>query len=416
MNRIQLKKYRLFGGFNSLTNYFIMFLSLFCSEFFFSTCAILGINLYDEGNDSQLFMFFSIILAICVCVMYGITLLKSISSDDVRGCCLIFLILALFFLESPGSEAGQTLIKTFIGKSIPAILIVLIVCKRGGIDLLFSFFNLLMIVLSIGLAFNFRNYTDGDIGLAGGSYQALSYYAAFAYAINILLMFVKEKKSDSVYSKINIVLSYAFIPIQICSCIIGGGRGAMIFLILSTLYVMWLKRNSIMRHKLTLIVLTLAIFFLTLKFIPYDYFVILESGSERAFSYLSDSGIDMSDTSNRDIVYGEMIDAFFERPLIGYGIFKYIDIYGTWAHNFFLEILVQGGLVFFTICFVMAIRAFFRWKSLPISSENKSLFNIILMFSFVKLFFSGSYLMDPLFWFVIMFIFLYQTTSVSYNC
>lgn len=393
---------------------FILFISLFISEFFFSICAILGINLYEDGAESSLFMLFSLFLDLCVFLLYCKTLIrKGLTSKDIKVCLVVLLVLICYFIESPQSESAETVIKSFLAKSIPAILIVLTICKERVFVCFFQFLDVLMFVVTIGLIANFRNYLQGSIGIGGGSYQALSYYAAFAYSINLVMQFVvaKEMRFSLFSTKLYMYLSILFLPIQICSCLIGGGRGAMVLLLMSSLYVAWLKRKEIIRWKYHISFILFLIVALIVRFVPAEYFELIEYGFDRSFSYLSESGIDMSDTSNRDIVYGNMVKAILDSPLTGYGIFKYLDLYNIWPHNILLEFLLQGGLILFTFSLLLFVRLFFLWKKINNQVFCKPLLAIIIMFSGVKLLFSGTYLIDPLFWYSITLLFIYQRNS-----
>ena len=78
------------------------------------------------------------------------------------------------------------------------------------------------------------------------------------------------------------------------------------------------------------------------------------------------------------------------------------------AHNIFLDILVQGGIILM-ILFLFVMFSFFKKLHKILKYDSKS--NVILIFviySFTLLLFSGTYLQDPFFWFSLAYVFNYS--------
>ena len=128
---------------------------------------------------------------------------------------------------------------------------------------------------------------------------------------------------------------------------------------------------------------------------------------DRAFSYISSSGIDMAQTSNRDIVFELAQKNIEANRYTGYGIFHTIGAFG-YPHNIFLEILEGGGIFYFAFWIIILIisikRAYFIIKI-----ERNLLFLVpLFIYPFVNLLFSGSYLMTGMFWFVLVFVLIYK--------
>ena len=120
----------------------------------------------------------------------------------------------------------------------------------------------------------------------------------------------------------------------------------------------------------------------------------------------------MGETSDRDITYGDALDAFYESPAFGYGIYKYADKLGFYPHNIFLQVMVQGG-VFYLIIFVTFITVLFVKALRMLKDSTNSLLIIIALYPFVLLLFSGSYTRDPLFWFLVTYLFVVNYTPKS---
>ena len=114
----------------------------------------------------------------------------------------------------------------------------------------------------------------------------------------------------------------------------------------------------------------------------------------------------MSKTSNRDILYEESIKLIKKKPLIGYGFLDYLNQTGFgYPHNFFLEVLLQGGLLFLIIWSIFLIYFFHRLTILIKNNKNYIVILPFVVYCFIQLLFSSTYLLEPFFWFSIIFVF-----------
>ena len=125
--------------------------------------------------------------------------------------------------------------------------------------------------------------------------------------------------------------------------------------------------------------------------------------------YIDSSGINMDGTSNRGMFYEKALNIFSENILFGHGIFRYTIRAGEfYAHNIFLDILVQGGIILM-ILFLFLLLCFFNKLRKILKYDSKS--NLILIFviySFTQLLFTGIYLQDTFFWFSLAYVFSYS--------
>ena len=190
----------------------------------------------------------------------------------------------------------------------------------------------------------------------------------------------------------------------------SGGRGGVVFLfaLAGLISLIFVKKRNI--FKVLFFVLPLGLLGVVIIFDLVQNSVLentFNRGMDRAFSYISSSGIDMAQTSNRDIVF-ELAQKNIEANLYtGYGIFHTIGAFG-YPHNIFLEILEGGGIFYFAFWIIILIisikRAYFIIKI-----ERNLLFLVpLFIYPSVNLLFSGSYLMTGMFWFVLVFVLIYK--------
>lgn len=107
--------------------------------------------------------------------------------------------------------------------------------------------------------------------------------------------------------------------------------------------------------------------------------------------------IDEISLSGREIIYNYAWSLITDRPLFGYGLLSDRVFFGSYVHNIFLEFSLHFGLIFglglFLVIIVVVIISYFKDKN-----------NIILFLfslSIIPLMFSGSYIIDMIFWILI---------------
>lgn len=232
----------------------------------------------------------------------------------------------------------------------------------------------------------------------GGQYQAFSYAVSISFLISFTY-FNYYLNSEKILIKI--IFFFSFL-IQILGIVLSGGRGGIIVVIIGTLWIFFNKYSffTSLRYVLFVISIVSLLSFILISVIDEDLQQRLLESSGRLFSYFSQDGFDFQKTSNRDIVYNNTVRVIQESPIYGYGLFGYLKYTNfAYPHNFFLEILLQGGIIFFCI-WILSFYFFINKFFLLISFGNDNKFLIVTFtYSFVLLMFSGSYILEPFFWF-----------------
>ena len=226
-------------------------------------------------------------------------------------------------------------------------------------------------------------------------YQTLSYTAAFS--IGLLLFFIEEylrtnKVASNGVQKVFFFLSFLLIFLNIYILISGGGKGAFVLTILEFVFVFY----SRLKKSGTILFLLLMVTLILIRDNLINMISTL-SGGGRILSLFFSSDISEI-TSGRDNLYADAIQTILNSYCLGGGTGSVIYKIGYYAHNLFLDILIDWGWiglvpVLFIIGFV--IRKFWMWKSDRIIYFTFLLF----MMSFVMLIFSGSFYCDFNIWF-----------------
>lgn len=120
--------------------------------------------------------------------------------------------------------------------------------------------------------------------------------------------------------------------------------------------------------------------------------------SIRVFDFLTGSRESGTLDSGRIYLYNILIQAIKDHPL-GYGLGADAGLSGfTYAHNFYLEIIIEFGVfVGGAISIVLTILILRTLFNKSIDWDCKSIILIIVTVGFVKLMLSGTYLTDPYF-------------------
>ena len=384
----------------------LLFIALLWGPIFFSVCSIAGLNFYEE-REAKVPVFMYSYMVVDMIVLYNYCKMikqEGLTKGDLKFWGIILLFFLIYSVDTPICRDGHMHFKIFLAESIPAMFIASLFSRKRLCAQFVRCFDILMLIISLGLLLNFRRCLSGNVGIGGGTSQALSYYSAFAFSINLFfLLFGKGINRFSIFQTQKFFfVGLTLLPVQVISCFIGGGRGAAVLMIASLfLFVFFIYKKKKMRifNYLTIGLLSVIVGLFSL---PSKYSNLLSNGYERAFSYINEEGeLDVTETSNRDIIYKKAMDAICVSPLIGYGLFAYTDVLGCYPHNMLLDVLMQGG-VLYGIFFFFVVFLLIAWLYMS-SFLNSNVMPLWLFFlySFVDLSFSGSYMRNPLFWFLI---------------
>lgn len=243
----------------------------------------------------------------------------------------------------------------------------------------------------------------------GGHYQGFAYAVSFSYLVN-LVYFLFYLQNHSKLNSFYFILSFV---VHASGVAFSGARGGAMVIIVGTLVCMYLKYSVIrFTYIIVKIFALLAVLFSGLLLYLNSYADRILDSVQRLFSYIGEDGLDMSKTSNRDLLYDESMRLIYQKPVLGYGIFDYKVQTGDWyPHNFFLEILLQGGMIYLFVWLLILLFFFLKLYFL-LKGSNKHYFILpFLMYSFIQLLVSGSYLLEPFFWYTIIYVFTATSTT-----
>lgn len=400
------------------------------SLFFFVIMSVVGYN-YMGADDSPIYMYACVGLNFISIFFFlkDLFLRKFIVTKElifiIGG---QFLLLLSFFLENPIDEFARKQPLAIFALAMPTCYIAYDVAKTNSWKDMTKWLDILAILITFGVIINIPTIiiSKGYGDIQGGqealniNYQSAAYYSAFAYSITLtLLLFgdVVHNRFKIFKTKIFNIFSVALLVAQAALCLMSGGRGGAVLLFLSTVVFLIIAKPSKLRKLfLQISIATICIIVpATLIFPSFGEGIldVIVKSSERTFSYLSSDGIDMSQTSNRDLEYNAALTTIAKSPIIGHGFFRYIDVknYSIYPHNFFLEILLQGGTILLIIVLIILFSLYRKYIKMVKYDQTNILLVPLICYPATLLMFSGSYLDTSLFWFGTMYIYCYKMRS-----
>ena len=399
-----------------MTN-FLLLLNICIQFIFFFIMALLGIS-YNGMSESPVYIF-TVLGLDCFTFIY-ILIYECIHHKHVTKGTFVwyfipFIIVFFYLLDcafsAPLGQISHKTFQFFLVFSVPAIFIANFVYRYDRLSDLLKNADILMLIVTISILRNLpRMVSTGDCSIGGASYQVLSYISALALGITLFnflggRQFLRYSIFQTQFYR---YLSLLFLLVQFFAVLISGGRGGMVLLILNVCFAFYyLARNQITNLFLFVFLIIPLIWIFSLNISNSGLSDIVNHGVDRIFSYVSSSGIDMSETSGRDVVYTTAWELISQRPLLGYGFFKQYDamnssIHNPYCHNIFLELLLQGGCIFLIISVFLFLHLLNKIRLILKNKKYQSILPFAL-YPFTMLLFSGTYVSDSIFWFVLVY-------------
>lgn len=390
----------------------IVLYSVIAKPVFFSLIGAFGFASSEKlENASSFTMFVSTLGMLAILITCWDILRGRIVKN--RAFWVFAILLPLIFIADVTLEQGLYDMDDFIGRvvslmlgfSFASIFCALYIAAKGirkfakWIDP----YTVVNGIASLGAVINIVG--GGTIDFGGSAYQDMAYITAYAFGLNLCMILFGNKFDrfsifrNEVYTKV----CYVILVIQLLACILSGGRGGLIVIIVSSVLMLYFSRR--IKKVAAFLVLFLALaYMLTIFYGDSGLAAQLERGLNRIFSYISEDGINLGKASGRDISYSNAIDHIQAHHFCGGGLLKSDYDVGGYPHNMFLEMLMQGGILYLVVWLVVFVKESMKIKWLA-SFKSEYLLIPTLCFSMLYLMFSGTYLYNGEFWFCLVYAF-----------
>ena len=213
------------------------------------------------------------------------------------------------------------------------------------------------------------------------NYMFLANALVSSVAFILYGMIVNKNLIDCIFSVLGIVL------------LVLGSRGALLSILLLFLLLAYYNHYFSTKNIILLIISCIGLFFI------YQYFVggfNIEFSNSRIFSFLNDSSYNYKDEDRFDIwniIFDRVLDNYFlPSGLCADRVFLN-EALGTlggsmYAHNFFVEMLADFGIVGLFFAFYLFYQLFYYLASKKYSALSKSYMSVLFCISLFQLLFS----------------------------
>ncbi len=392
---------------------FVFSVAIFLSTLFFSITSLFGVS-YSGSSSSNVYVYISAGVALISVLLVLIDFLKNayVSLSELVSC---FIIVNFALIGAVSGYHSSPMFGQFVLFCVPSSFIALYYARRKTISSIVKWLDVWMLVISLSFIVTMPALVGDVIDQTAWYSQTMSYDAACAVLLNLYLMvygkqYVRFKFFSSSFYK---MACWLLLLVQLVALFLGGGRGAIVVVFVGAISLMHTFRKRFHKSFMFFIVaisFLVAGFYLIYQKGDGGFTYVLEKNMSRSFS-MFDNGETMYDrTSGRNTVYSESIHAIEESPIVGYGLFRYVEQIKPqpYPHNIVLEWALQYGVLFAVICLCMVILLINKFRRIKKNDSRLVVLTPLMVVPFVQLLFSGSYLQTPLFWFIVIFLFNYK--------
>ncbi len=288
--------------------------------------------LFNKKIHFDMFSVFKILLCIDVALMY----IYAPSKPAIRTVWGVTTVTALCIITGAFAYDKPKLVRVLWWANIAGAFVMTVETVRayGG----------------IGMMFDYLDYDkQGRIGSLITNVNSMGFIFSNAFVCCIMMILSKETKLK--WIKIPMVALMAVFGIM---SLLTGSRQAVIFVILGIITTaLYYMRNLTVKRKLLTLVFFAALLVTAVTVIRnVPAFGTVKERMEELFDILNGGSSATASDGNRIRMINEGFDKFLESPLFGNGTSYTYEMFGAYAHNNFIELLVNYGLVGFLLYYI----------------------------------------------------------------
>lgn len=214
------------------------------------------------------------------------------------------------------------------------------------------------------------------------TYQSASYYLAFCFTYCFFYVFYrKEKEEKRVVESIKTAIMIILFFVCAIGCLMGGGRGAFVYIIAVTFYLIFRVVGRYGRTNM-LTMLSLAIAAFLMSYLAYRLQIFQSTGFSRVIEELTTD-------EYRTTYWKQALGAFYDSPAFGNGIGSIWWTLGFYSHSIVTDLLSETGLIGTSVLFyVLAVILLTLIRRSHISDLDMFLL-LFFLGHFIQSFFSG---------------------------
>lgn len=378
--------------FSLLRNWFFPFFLIFtilAEPIFHAFCSAAGISV-ESGMLSYVFIGIFIV-SIALFAKDCSRGWKNLNVNKVISILLLLLFLyyASSIFQSTIPPLYYTYFLVFGSKCIPACLIGMHLARDGNkilqkVDIILPIF-----IIVVGIPLGLLGYKAAMLGevlkdpeSSSLNYQIYSYYMAEFYVYCAYYLFLSSIQKKLIYKCLRIPMFALLFFFAIC-CLMGGGRGAFVFIVFATVFILieMYKLRRLSHRAIILIIFVTGVIF---SYVANKIGVFDSAGFERI-------AINLTDDSSREDLRNAAFSSFSNSPIIGHGLGSVWWEVGFYSHNMIFDVMVEAGVIGLALILYLGITLVYRMTKL--CRYNSCYLFLMLMFleQATKGMFSGYY-------------------------
>lgn len=374
----------------------------------------LGQEQFIFNNSAWLYGIFSVI---CMCYFASICVAK-IKIRIAEAFAILFILFSLLnmyltaSMHNGFSQVGFDTLLEFGVKALPAMLLACAASRKKILPIIIKYVDYIVVIGTICIAKTIGNSLLFGVsraylfGTYGVDYQEISYFASYFCSLALYMVFSGKSWLERGFrtTRTSQIIRIICIIILSFSSLYSGGRGG--FVVIVTMLFFWLLIYSINKKQVGRFVGGIAIvaMLVAIANIFSKHNSIFSTNVARVFEFIGNGGINWHGTSGREDIYQRAFALIREKPFLGYGFTggSYNGVIST--HNFFFEILVDGGIVYLCFWLFILVRFGTKLKSLIKGNDQYLFLLIAFLTDFVGLMFSFIYWRCSAMWFAIFYV------------
>lgn len=306
---------------------------------------------------------------------------KKFSSRNYGQFLALIIILILYYITSfqyqTGNKSYWSHLLVYGSLCIPACYVGMRLSRREDDDSVISLLPLFVVVVALvtGRAVIYTSVQGSLLGWGDNdvfNYQNASYYLAFCYSYCFYyVFFINRDRKKTTWERFKSIVMMGMLFVCGIGCILGGGRGAFVYIVAITAYLIYriFKRGGKSNTKYILLVLGGV---LVMVYLAHHFNIFSSSGFMRVADSLTSDDI-------REENVRKAMTAFKESPIIGHGLGSIWWTVGYYSHNMLTDLLAETGVVGTTIVVIVLLSCLFHL----IKSSRINQFDMFMLILFL---------------------------------
>ena len=363
---------------------------IFSDELFYSIMSILDIPI-ESGMKSRVAIFIAVFT---YCMMLVDVFKGKYNARNWRQYAALLIVLLLYgitaFNYPRGGYAFNNYVSSFLvygALSIPATYVGMRLARGGYEKAILRYLPYYLLFVSVVVSYAIVTSSMQGIILGRGdedffNYQNASYFISYCCAYCIFYVFFDPNKNKNLWGKLMYIAITVLIFLCAVSCLIGGGRGAFVYLLLVSAFLVYrivvqsAKKNNV-KYFLMLFGAAAVIIFLAAHFNIFD-----TVGAQRVAGNLTTDSI-------RTALHYKALSSFLQAPVIGHGLGSVWWEVGYYSHNLLFDFLVEMGIIGACIMTAIIIPMFTKLFRSSKGSQFDMFILLIFLGHMVQAAFSG---------------------------